>query len=301
MVIPHTGRRQAIAATTALVRGLAGAGLHVIVPSSKARKIGDIASLVSSVDQPQAELRHTELIIVVGGDGTILSAAQLSHGSGVPLLGINLGHVGFLAESEREEVGEVVRRVAAEQYEVEERMTLDVTVSMEGQVLERNFAVNEVTVEKAEPQRMVEVAVEIDARPVSTFGADGVCLATPTGSTAYAFSAGGPVVWPQVQALVLAPISAHALFARPLVVSPSSVLAVEVLAPSPPALMVCDGRRTRELPPGSRIEVTKGSHPLRLARLATAPFTDRLVAKFQLPVTGWRGPGTRAPRPPEDM
>ncbi len=180
-------------------------------------------------------------------------------------------------------------------------MTLDVTVSMEGQVLERNFAVNEVTVEKAEPQRMVEVAVEIDARPVSTFGADGVCLATPTGSTAYAFSAGGPVVWPQVQALVLAPISAHALFARPLVVSPSSVLAVEVLAPSPPALMVCDGRRTRELPPGSRIEVTKGSHPLRLARLATAPFTDRLVAKFQLPVTGWRGPGTRAPRPPEDM
>ena len=137
---------------------------------------------------------------------------------------------------------------------------------------------------------MLEVVTEVDGRPVSTIGCDGVVMATPTGSTAYAFSAGGPVVWPEVEALLMVPISAHALFSRPLVVAPTSVLAVEVLDRAGSGVLWCDGRRTLELPPGARIEVRRGSEPLRLARLNTGPFTDRLVAKFQLPVTGWRGP-----------
>jgi NAD+ kinase len=121
-----------------------------------------------------------------------------------------------------------------------------------------------------------------------------VVCATPTGSTAYNFSAGGPIVWPGVEALLMVPISAHALFARPLVVAPDSVLAVEVMARTDGSgVLWCDGRRTVDLPPGARIEVCRGTRPVRLVRLHEAPFTDRLVAKFDLPVNGWRGAAER--------
>jgi NAD+ kinase len=141
---------------------------------------------------------------------------------------------------------------------------------------------------------MLEVIVEVDGRPLSRLGCDGVVCATPTGSTAYNFSAGGPIVWPRVNALLMVPISAHALFARPLVVAPDSVLAVEVLAQTEGAgVLWCDGRRTVDLPPGARIEVRRGRHPVHLVRLHQAPFTDRLVAKFDLTVEGWRGTSER--------
>jgi NAD+ kinase len=120
-----------------------------------------------------------------------------------------------------------------------------------------------------------------------------VVCATPTGSTAYAFSAGGPVVWPEVQALLMVPLSAHALFARPLVVAPTSVLAVELAQRTPEGVLWCDGRRTVDVRPGDRVEVRRGAEPLRLARLQHLPFTDRLVRKFDLPVDGWRGRTSR--------
>ena len=231
-----------------------------------------------------------ELVVVFGGDGTLLRAAEIARGTEVPLLGVNLGHVGFLAEAEPDRIDDTVDRVVARDYTVEERMTLDVTVTVDGAVVTRNWAVNEASVEKASRERMLEVVVEVDGRPLSRWGCDGVVLATPTGSTAYAFSAGGPVVWPEVAALLMVPISAHALFSRPLVVSPDSVLAVEVVPRTDAAgVLWCDGRRAAELPSGARIEARRGDQPVRLARLHTAPFTDRLVAKFDLPVMGWRG------------
>lgn len=232
-----------------------------------------------------------ELIVVFGGDGTILRGAELSRGSGVPLLGVNLGRVGFLAEAEREEMSEVVERIVARDYSVEERMTLEVDVFHQGVLVRTDWALNEASVEKAARQRMLEVTLEIDGRPLSTWGCDGVVMATPTGSTAYAFSGGGPVVWPDVEALLVVPISAHALFARPLVLGPDTHLAVEVVPHTgETGVMWCDGRRAVDLPPGARIEVRRSSTPVRLARLTASPFTDRLVAKFELPVQGWRGP-----------
>jgi NAD+ kinase len=174
-------------------------------------------------------------------------------------------------------------------------MTLDVTVTRDGNPVVRNWALNEATVEKAARERMLEVIVEVDGRPLSRWGCDGVVCATPTGSTAYAFSAGGPVVWPEVEALLMVPISAHALFARPLVTAPTSVLAIEVAPETPHGVLWCDGRRSLELPPGARVEVRRSDLPVRFARLVQAPFTDRLVAKFALPVSGWRG--ARAPTP----
>jgi NAD+ kinase len=230
-----------------------------------------------------------ELIVVLGGDGTLLRGAEFARASGVPLLGVNLGRVGFLAEAERDDLDKVVDRVVTREYEVEERMTLDVLVRNDGKVVHTDWALNEASVEKQARERMLEVVTEVDGRPVSAFGGDGVVCATPTGSTAYAFSAGGPVVWPEVEALLMVPISAHALFAKPLVTSPDSVLAVEVQPRTPHGVLWCDGRRTVELAAGARVEVRRGAVPVRLARLHHALFTDRLVAKFALPVTGWRG------------
>jgi NAD+ kinase len=212
----------------------------------------------------------------------------------VPLLGVNLGRVGFLAEAERDDLDKVVDRVVTRDYEVEERMTLDVVVRTNGDVIHQDWALNEASIEKASRERMLEVVTEVDGRPVSNFGCDGVVCATPTGSTAYAFSGGGPVVWPEVEALLMVPISAHALFARPLVAAPTSVLALNLLpdggdAPNKGAVMWCDGRRVVDLPAGARVEVRRGALPVRFARLHRAPFTDRLVAKFALPVDGWRG------------
>jgi NAD+ kinase len=235
-----------------------------------------------------------ELAVVLGGDGTILRAAEITHDVGTPVLGVNLGHVGFLAEAESEDVEATIAAIVERRYTAEDRLTIDVAVYQGKELITSTWALNEASVEKAARQRMLEVVVEVDGRPLSRWGCDGVVCATPTGSTAYNFSAGGPVVWPGVDALLMVPISAHALFARPMVVAPDSVLAVEVLARTEGAgVLWCDGRRTVDLPPGARIEVRRGQRPVRLVRLHQAPFTDRLVAKFDLPVEGWRGASAR--------
>jgi NAD+ kinase len=234
---------------------------------------------------------NADLAVVLGGDGTLLRAAEITREAHVPLLGVNLGHVGFLAEAEGNDTKKVVSQVVSGDYIVEERVTLDVVATCNGAEIARGWAINEATVEKAGRERMVEMIVEVDGRPLSRWGGDGVVCATPTGSTAYAFSAGGPVVWPNVDALLVVPISAHALFARPLVVGPDSVVALEVLATSVDAVLCCDGRRSVDLPPGSRVEVRRGQQSISLARLQQSPFTDRLVDKFDLPVNGWRGTG----------
>jgi NAD+ kinase len=229
--------------------------------------------------------------MVLGGDGTILKAAEIVREVEVPLMGINLGHVGFLAESERDGLAEAVERVVAKDYVVRERMTLDVKVIVEGREVYRTWALNEATVEKSERERMLEVVVEVEEHPLSSFGCDGIVISTPTGSTAYAFSAGGPIVWPSVEALLMVPLSAHALFARPLVIKPDALVAVEVLQRSAgQGVLWCDGRRTWERPAGARVEVVKSEKPVLLARLRNSTFTDRLVKKFSLPVAGWRGP-----------
>ena len=280
LVVSHGGRPEAVRAAARAVRALERAGLRPVAEEDLAR-VDDLA-----------------MVVVLGGDGTILRAAELTHGSGVPLLGVNLGHVGFLAESEREQIDEAVRRIAAREYDVEERRTVETRVLRPGEPEELGWALNEATVEKADRSRMVEVVVEVDGRPLSSFGCDGVVMATSTGSTAHAFSAGGPVVWPDVDAMLLVPLSAHALFARPLVVGPRSVLAVEILPrSSSDGVLTCDGRRRVDLPVGTRVEVRRSDVPVRLARLSHAPFTDRLVSRFALPVEGWRGARENVRRP----
>jgi NAD+ kinase len=293
LLVTHTGRPEAVVAAQEMSTGLRAAGLRVAVLPDEADALDGEGVVVADGDEPAA---GCEMVVVLGGDGTILRGAELVRGTQAPLLGVNLGHVGFLAESERDDIALTAQRVVDRDYDVEERMTLDITIRRGSEVLHRCWALNEATVEKAARERMLEVVVEVDDRPLSRFGADGVVMATPTGSTAYSFSAGGPVVWPEVDALLLVPISAHALFARPLVVGPSSRLAVEVQCDTEGiGVLWCDGRRRYELLPGARIEAVRGDLPVRLARLSKGPFTDRLVAKFRLPVSGWRGQSDGAP------
>ena len=227
-----------------------------------------------------------EICIVLGGDGTMLRAAELVRGTSIPILGLNLGHVGFLAQLIRPTASELLERIAARAFSTEDRLTLSYKVEGREKVVSEGFALNEVVVESANPA-MVELFVQVDDRPLSRWGCDGVLISTPTGSTAYAFSAGGPVVWPDVKALVLLPLAAHALYSRPMVISPHSTIKVDV--ESDAALLSADGLRRLALKEGDRISLTASSNSVRLAHLDDSPFTDRLVAKFKLPVEGWRG------------
>ena len=301
LLVSHTARQEALTATLECATALLAAGITPVMEHEEliaTREFGKAAATQSAdailelgKDVQEAEL---ELAVVLGGDGTILKAAELVRESQTPLLGINLGHVGFLAESEKNEISSTMARVVAKDYLVKERLTLDVSVKLDGKEVYRTWALNEATVEKSARERMLEVVVEVDSRPLSSFGCDGIVMSTPTGSTAYAFSAGGPVVWPSVDALLLVPLSAHALFARPMVINPKSLLAVEVLHRSAgTGVLWCDGRRGTELPAGARVEVRKSDKSVKLARLRQGPFTDRLVRKFSLPVEGWRGPDSK--------
>jgi NAD+ kinase len=227
-----------------------------------------------------------ELVLVLGGDGTILRGAEYAVAHNVPLLGINLGHVGFMAEVEAFTYGDVAEAVINKDYVSDERMLLSFEVKRNGSIIESGWALNEVSIER-KSTTMVELFVQIDNRPLSRWGCDGIICATPTGSTAYAFSAGGPVLWPEVQALVLLPIAAHALFAKPMVIAPSSTIGIAI--ESSDASLSADALRKIELKKDDEVAITKSGTQITLAHLKSTIFTDRLVAKFKLPVEGWRG------------
>jgi len=229
---------------------------------------------------------EVEAVIVLGGDGTILRAAELVRGENIPILGINMGNVGFLAEITTPTTKEIVQAVLSKKYHGEPRLVIAFEILRSGKSVHKGWALNEVTIERSATQ-MIELFVQIDDRPLSRWGCDGVICATPTGSTAYAFSAGGPVLWPEVNAFVLLPLAAHALFSRPMVVSPESEIVIDV--ESVAAEIAADGIRKFDLIAGDRIVLTRDSSQVHLSHLGEGVFTDRLVAKFKLPVEGWRG------------
>lgn len=294
LVIPHGGRTDLTDLTERAVTSLQRAGIAVRMLASDCERfaVPDVESAPLN-----AAAADCELALVFGGDGTILRSAYIARGQNVPILGVNLGHMGFLAESEPEDLPTVIAAVVERSYVVEHRLALDIRVYYPGGTQDVGWALNEVSIEKNSRERMIELLVAIDDQPLSTWSADGLVCATPTGSTAYAWSAGGPVVWPDVEALVVVPISAHALFSRPIVIGPQSEIDIELCAGSSAGVAWCDGGRKLDLPPGSRIEVRRSPTTVPLARLHAEPFTNRLVAKFNLPVSGWRGrPGEAAPQ-----
>ncbi|BBZ52762.1 NAD kinase [Mycobacterium heidelbergense] len=299
LLVVHTGRDEATETARRVQKVLGDNGIGLRVLSAEAVDRGslhlapdDMRAMgveIQVVDADPHAAAGCELVLVLGGDGTFLRAAELARNVEIPVLGVNLGRIGFLAEAEAEHIDSVLEHVIARDYRVEDRLTLDVVVRQAGRVVEHGWALNEVSLEKGPRLGVLGVVVEIDGRPVSAFGCDGVLVSTPTGSTAYAFSAGGPVLWPDLEAILVVPNNAHALFGRPMVTSPEATVAIEIEADGHDALVFCDGRREMLIPAGSRIEVTRCDTPVKWARLDSAPFTDRLVRKFRLPVTGWRG------------
>ena len=285
LLVVNTGRDEARETARNIGKTLAANAIGLRVLSTEALDMGDV---VQTVEGDSSLADGCELVLVLGGDGTFLRAAELARDADVPVLGINLGRIGFLAEAEAESIDTILGHIVARDYRVEHRMTLDVVVSVDGEALYSGWALNEASLERAGHRGVLGVMVAIDGRPVSAFGCDGVLVSSPTGSTAYAFSSGGPVVWPDLEAIIVVPNNAHALFARPMVTNPNAVITVDVDTDNPESVVVCDGRREAVVPAGARLQVTKCRTPLKWVRLDSAPFTDRLVRKFRLPVTSWR-------------
>ena len=274
LLVTHPTRPEAISTANELAKLLAQKQINVFA-TIKTSGANDF----KSTDQ-------IDLAVVLGGDGTMLRAAEIFRGKQVPILGINLGHVGFLAEIERPSLTEIVDAIASGTFSIEERMSLNYQLLRAGKVIESGWALNEVLVERNDHQ-MIDLFVQIDHRPLSRWWCDAVICATPTGSTAYAYSAGGPVVWPEVDALVLLPLAAHALFSKPMVVSPNSEIAIDLESDS--ADLNADGIRRTKLQKNDRVILTSDKEDVLLAHIKPATFTDRIVAKFKLPVEGWRG------------
>lgn len=281
LLLLHPKRESAVTAGLEIGRGLAASGISVEHHLSS-----DGAGIPEITRYAGRPIKEFELIVVLGGDGTMLRSAEISYGTSVPILGINVGHMGFLAEVDRPSNEEIIRSIVERDFVNETRMSISYEIERHGSIVDSGWALNEIVIEK-ESSQMVELFVSVDQRPLSLWNCDGVLCATPTGSTAYAFSAGGPVVWPDVDALVLLPLAAHALFARPMVLSPKSEIAISVRSES--ATLSADGFRNKPLREGDLIRITRDDHLFTLARMSNAPFTNRLVAKFQLPVAGWRG------------
>lgn len=280
LFVIHSARQEAVDVATRAAKGLLAKNIEVSVSKNYSGNL-DIAD-VKSVDSAAG----CELVIVFGGDGTILRGVEIARESNVPVLGVNLGHVGFLAEAEPEDIETVIDVVVSGKWTVEERTALTVKVSDPSGKTWDSWALNEISIEKVSRERMANLLVSIDGHPVSRWNCDGLLCATPTGSTAYAFSAGGPIVWPEVEALLVVPVSAHALFNRPLVVSPRSDIEITVL--NGPVVISADGRRTTEVGDGGKVKVAANSAPVKFARIKQTPFTERLVAKFELPVQGFQ-------------
>jgi NAD+ kinase len=276
--VVNASRAEAVAATKEISQILLKDGFTLSTPS-------DI-SILGIAQHTAEELPKAEVVLVLGGDGTILRGSEIARRQDIPILGINLGHVGFMAEVEKPALSEIAASVIAKDYVTENRMVLKYSVERNGKSVDTGWALNEVTVER-DGTTMVELFVQIDGRPLSRWGCDGLICSTPTGSTAYAFSAGGPVLWPQIDALVLLPISAHALFSRPMVVSPTSEIIVDI--ESSEALLSSDSLRKFSLQLGDRVIITRDQSVIKLSHIKPTLFTDRLVAKFKLPVEGWRG------------
>jgi len=295
LLVAHTSRRQIVRLAERAADQLAAAGIAV-------RMLADEAAAFSSANvqvvDAAAAADGCELVLALGGDGTFLRTAELARPAGVPMLGVNLGHVGFLAETDPQGLDDAVDAVVNGRYVVEERVTVDAEIVVDGVVTGTTWALNEASIERTSRERLIEIAVAVDERPMLRFGCDGLICATPTGSTAYAFSAGGPIMWPDVNALLIVPNAAHALFARPIVVAPTSVVDVDLVTPGHDAVLSCDGRRSLPVPARARVRMRRGEQSVKVVRLGDVSFTERLVSKFQLPVRSLR---EASPPPVEDL
>lgn len=248
-----------------------------------ARQLQDLGVEVVSTTDGQPFTDGLDLAISFGGDGTFLRAAHLCRDAGVPVLGVNLGRLGFLAEIEADDLPAALRAVASGDYELEDRLTLSVRVeSPDGSILMEGWALNEVSIEKSARQRLLLMDVQVGGTLFAKVPADALIVSTATGSTAYALSAGGPILSPQVSATLVVPVAPHTLFDRTLVAGPGEEIRVEMVGDQKPAVVSCDGREPVIVETGGVVTATGGAPPVRLARVGLLDFYTLVRRKFGL-------------------
>ena len=274
-IVPHPQR--AVAYAERAVRCLTGAGVEVRIPAADAAAIG----LPELAHELESFATGLDFVVSLGGDGTMLRTVDLVASEGVPVLGVNLGQLGFLTEVEPPELEDALRRALAGEYVISERMVLSVVVDSDGAGSGKWLALNEAVLEKCSSGHLVRLAVSINGKFFTTYAADGVIVATPTGSTAYNFSAQGPIVSPSHRCLILTPVSPHMLFHRSLVLGPEEELEFEVTSQLTVGL-VLDGREVGRLAPGDSVTCSEGPRPARLMTLHPRDFHQVLKAKFGL-------------------
>ncbi len=278
-IVVHAGRPEACAHASTAARRFAAHGVHVVGIEGEAWTDGAV-----EMRDPADFGSGLDVVVVFGGDGTFLRAAYLARDQGVPLLGANYGRLGFLSEVEGFDVPTMVDRVIAGTYQVEERMTLTVEVlDSRGEVVGTSWALNEASVERTVPQRLIVLQIRVGERVFANLPADGIICATPTGSTAYAFSAGGPILSPLVDAIVVVPLAPHALFDRTIVVDPREMVTITPVGGDNSCVVTADGHSSLPVPAGGSVRIVRGEAPVRMARLGPFDFYGRVRQKFGLP------------------
>jgi len=276
-LVPHPNRPNATELAKRAAARLAEHGVEVRVPGPDA----DIAGLGHLAVELDAFADGLDVVISLGGDGTMLRAVDLAYEAGVPVVGVNIGQLGYLTEVEPQDFDRALDRLLAGDYEVTERMMLQVDVDTAGPARGRWFALNEAVLEKVHTGRLVRLDVAVNGVDFTTYAADGVIVATPTGSTAYSFSARGPIVSPRHRCILLTPVSPHMLFDRTLVLAPEETLLLGV-CDDRSVVLTADGRELGELAAGDAVRCTGGPVPARIVTFAPRDFHQILKAKFGL-------------------
>lgn len=267
-LIPNLKKERVADATSHLLSLLESRGVAATLPEEEAAVVGR-----SELGRPLADLATgVEAAVVLGGDGTILSAAKSLAPAGVPLLGINLGHLGFLSEVELSEAEEALDRLIRGEFTVEPRMMLEASVTRQGLVEQRLHALNDVVINRGTRARIITLEAVAGDERIERFRGDGLIVATPTGSTAYSLAAGGPILAPEVEAILLTPICPHTLYARSLVIRPDDRLKIRVLASSEEVALTVDGQIGQGLSAGDEVTIQRSPLVTRLIRLKPPGF-----------------------------
>lgn len=284
-LVVHAGRDASVAAATEAARTLRQLDVEVVTVEGLVADEQRASALDGVAEAVPAETfaAQVDLAISFGGDGTFLRAAHLCRDDAIPVLGVNLGRLGFLAEVELDDLGPALKAVADGAFDVEDRRTLEVTAhAPDGSVHYQGWALNEVSIEKVVRQRLLLMDVHIDGTLFAKVPADALILATATGSTAYALSAGGPILSPRVEATLVVPVAPHSLFDRTVVAGPDEQIRVDLVADRSPAVVSCDGREPVTIEPGGWVSTIGTGRPVRLVRVGLLDFYSLVRRKFGL-------------------
>ncbi|RMD50755.1 MAG: NAD(+)/NADH kinase [Ignavibacteria bacterium] len=279
-IIPNLGKENIKEALMKLIKKLDEYQLEFAVSSDILNSEISIAEERIDLDFLENEklCSNCDIIISIGGDGTMLNTAYYARKYGTPILGINFGKLGFLAEYDFNDLDRLVKDVKENNFVVEDRITLDAICQCENE--EELFAINDIVIDRGRWPKMIELTLKVDDDYVSTFSADGIIISTPTGSTGYSLSTGGPIVNPKAKAITISPISPHTLTMRPLVLSSDQKITVEVSSHYSSVQVNCDGQRVNYYKPPVKIELFKSKYPLRLVHSKNTNYFDILRQKL---------------------